>query len=191
MVKLVRQVLETLENQEKQAVQDNLAQVVVVVKVEEADKLLTIVRVKMITNMKVWMAAMVAAVVLVLEVDKQGKEEIREDLLEIVMTDKNLVSVAELEVKEALVLVPQVVVVREAMVETQTPQAKKRLKLLEAVAAVAAVAPMVRVELMDRRVKMEVLTLENRVMLLIQQITVVLLLFLEVIIPSVYPVVAP
>jgi hypothetical protein len=68
---------------------------------------------------------------------------------------------------------------------------KRRLKLLEAAVEVAAVDPMVLMEVMETQETMETLTLETQVQMLIQQTTVVFLLLLEILIPSLSLVVAP
>ena len=91
----------------------------------------------------------------------------------------------------AMRLVKQVLAVPVVEVEIQTAQAKKRLKLLEAAVEVEAVVLMVVLEVMVKRVRMEIRLMETQVQLLIQQIIAVFPSLLEVITPSQYPVVAP
>jgi hypothetical protein len=92
---------------------------------------------------------------------------------------------------QAPVLVKRVLVVLVVEVEAQTAQMKTRLKLLEVAAEVAAVAAMDKVEVMVKRVNLDLRMTETQVLMLIQQIIVVFLSLLEIIIPSQSPVVAP
>ena len=95
------------------------------------------------------------------------------------------------KVTQAAVLVKRVLVVLVVEVEAQIAQAKKRLKLLEAAVEEAAEAAMDKVEVMVKRVNLDLRMTETQVLMLIQQIIAVFPSLLEIITPSQSLVVAP